>query len=202
MNLVGRRKPGRAPSLRPCLGLPAGPTSDPCPLPLPRCCLRLGAPSVRLPLRTLICAGSLLTQAKRSLPFPLSAVFCWQSKMIALHAHLDLPMHGGGPPWEVRRPCWARPRRGPGRRHSTRRGHPCAHCPAPPPALHVLRGPSLCWARGQGSILLPLARRSRRGAHPWPTAHVEQSDNRDAAGPESGELTPGPETWPCLRKAE
>lgn len=44
MNLVGRRKPGRAPSLRPCRGLPAGPTSDPCPLPLPRCCLRLGAP--------------------------------------------------------------------------------------------------------------------------------------------------------------
>lgn len=94
MNLAGRGKPGRAPSRWPCCGPPPGPASDPCPSPSLAAASALGLPSVRLPLRALICNGSLLTQAKRSLPFPLLAVFCWQSKKIAAHAHLDLPAQG------------------------------------------------------------------------------------------------------------
>lgn len=90
--------------------LMAAPGPHPAPL------LRLGAPFRLLLSSHQSVPGSLLTQAKRSLPFPLSAVFCWQSKMITARAHPELP---APPPENETRP------HGPGAAHSLGQGHRC-----------------------------------------------------------------------------
>lgn len=72
------------------LALPCDPCAPPPPWPSRR---RLGAPFLPRPRLSshYNLLRSLLTQAKGSLPFPLAAVFCWQSKTITACTQPNLP---------------------------------------------------------------------------------------------------------------
>lgn len=148
----GQRKP-----------LPGGP-GVPAPLAVEHCApspaglLRAPFRRARLPHQSL--RGSLLTQAKRSLPFPLSAVFCWQSKKDRSAHSPPLPARGArAGKRDV--PAWAAVPQGCARGVWTARGPPLpsAHPWAQPRALPVLpeRTPSrsALGAREPGSVLLP-----------------------------------------------
>lgn len=159
----------------------------------PRPPLRLLRAPFRLaPLLALISApGSLLTQAKRSLPFPLSSFLLAKQKRSQRVLTPDLPAQGG-PLWKMSRPCVAAARFAPpGRRFSGARatGAVQAHtgdtglrAPAPahaharvgelsPAHSHVLH--RLCSAlgiRGQGSV--PLSPQQLLVPTPLRTAHM------------------------------
>lgn len=135
--------------------LMAAPGPHPAPL------LRLGAPFRLLLSSHQSVPGSLLTQAKRSLPFPLSAVFCWQSKMITARAHPELP----APPRKTRRgPLgWSRPTPW-GRGTGAFWGHVC-----PPVSAQALspRSPGLRGTREGAVLAAPGPDPPSPGARGW-----------------------------------
>lgn len=140
---------------------PHGPPACPPTPVLPQPC--------HLPHTALVLTSSLRQLAadpgETSLPFPLLAVFCWQSRKVCISLP---PPAWGGPPWEMRGPCVS-----PGKARRLPLGTSLGTClpralgsagawPLHSPPMSSV-GPALCGHQGQVSSVSPRHRPSLFG---------------------------------------